>query len=67
MWVETKTNDDKSYYYHAMTRETTWTRPDGPNVKVMTQSEFEAFTKQQQQQQQQQINKPQPGYYKSNF
>lgn len=34
----------------------------------MTQSEFEVFTKQQQQQQQQlTVNKPQPGYYKSNF
>lgn len=69
MWVETKANDDKSYYYHAVTRETTWTKPEGPNIKVMTQGEFEAFTKQQQQQQQQQqmtANKP-PGYSERNF
>lgn len=43
LWVETKTEDGKSYFYHAVTRETTWSRPDGPNVKVMTQSEVEAM------------------------
>lgn len=48
MWVETKTNDSKSYYYHAVTRETTWSRPvEGPHVKVMTQPEFETYSKQQ--------------------
>ncbi|XP_053683234.1 transcription elongation regulator 1 [Sabethes cyaneus] len=46
LWVETKTAEGKSYYYHALTRETTWTRPDGPNIKVMTQSEVEAMNKQ---------------------
>lgn len=31
-----------------MTRETTWTRPiEGTGVKVMTQPEFEAYSKQQ--------------------
>lgn len=48
MWVETKTNDGKSYFYHAVTRETTWNRPEGPNIKILSQSEFEAYTKQQQ-------------------
>lgn len=43
LFVETKTSDGKSYFYHAVTRETTWTRPEGPNVKVMTQSEVEAM------------------------
>jgi transcription elongation regulator 1 len=47
LWVETKSGDGKSYFYHAVTRETTWTRPDGPNVKIMTQPEFEAYTRQQ--------------------
>jgi transcription elongation regulator 1 len=47
LWVETKTTDEKSYYYHAVSRETTWTKPEGPNIKVMTQPEFEAYNKQQ--------------------
>lgn len=45
--METKTADSKSYYYAASSRETTWTRPEGPNIKVMTQAEFEAYSKQQ--------------------
>lgn len=45
IWVETKAGDDRSYYYHAVTRETTWTRPDGPNVKIMTQAEVEEMAK----------------------
>lgn len=47
LWVETKTADEKSYYYHAVTRETTWTKPEGANKKVMSQPEFEAYSKQQ--------------------
>ena len=47
LWVETPTEDGKSYYYHAMTRETTWTRPEGPNIKIMTQSEVETMNKMQ--------------------
>lgn len=47
LWVETKTGDNKSYFYHAVTRQTTWDRPEGPNIKVMTQGEFEAYTRQQ--------------------
>lgn len=50
LWVETKTEEGKSYFYHAVSRETTWTRPEGPHVKIMTQSEVEAMNKQQQQQ-----------------
>lgn len=35
LWIETKTDEGKSYYYHAVTRQTTWTRPAGPNVQVI--------------------------------
>ncbi|KAH8277525.1 hypothetical protein KR026_012438, partial [Drosophila bipectinata] len=45
IWVETKADDGRSYYYHAVTRETTWTRPDGPTVKIMTQTEVEEMAK----------------------
>uniref|UniRef100_A0A1B0CG15 Putative transcription elongation regulator 1 isoform x1 rhagoletis zephyria n=1 Tax=Lutzomyia longipalpis TaxID=7200 RepID=A0A1B0CG15_LUTLO len=59
LWVETKTEEGKSYYYHAVSRETTWTRPEGPHIKIMTQAEVEALNaknpaQQQTQQMQQQ-------------
>lgn len=63
LWVETKTEDGKSYYYHAMTRETTWTRPEGPNVKIMAQNEVEAMQSAKNQQQMppaQQLQSPSP-------
>lgn len=48
LWVETKTADEKVYYYHSITRESTWTKPpEGLNIKIMTQPEFEAYSKQQ--------------------
>ncbi|XP_034485133.1 transcription elongation regulator 1 isoform X2 [Drosophila innubila] len=47
IWVETKAEDGRSYYYQAVTRETTWTRPDGPNIKIMTQVEVEELAKRQ--------------------
>lgn len=39
IWVETKTGEGKSYFYNARTRETTWTKPEGPTVKVITQEQ----------------------------
>lgn len=49
LWVETKTDEGKSYFYNAITRETTWNKPTGPQIKIMSQSEVEAMNKQQQQ------------------
>ncbi|KAH1027397.1 hypothetical protein HUJ05_000911 [Dendroctonus ponderosae] len=43
IWVETKTGEGKSYYYNARSRETTWTKPEGPNIKVITQDQVEAM------------------------
>jgi len=39
IWVETKANEGKSYFYNARTRETTWTKPEGPAVKIITQEQ----------------------------
>uniref|UniRef100_A0A336LIW6 CSON011127 protein n=1 Tax=Culicoides sonorensis TaxID=179676 RepID=A0A336LIW6_CULSO len=47
LWIETKTDEGKSYYYHAISRQTTWVRPTGPNVQVMSQMEVENMQKQQ--------------------
>nr|XP_022904284.1 transcription elongation regulator 1 [Onthophagus taurus] len=47
IWVETKTGEGKSYYYNARTRDTTWTKPDGPNVKVISQDQVEAMAQAQ--------------------
>ena len=39
IWVETKANEGKFYFYNARTRETTWTKPEGPAVKIITQEQ----------------------------
>ncbi|KAH9629688.1 hypothetical protein HF086_001501, partial [Spodoptera exigua] len=44
LWVETKSDEGKPYYYHSRTRETTWTRPqEGPTCKVISQSDMEVM------------------------
>ncbi|XP_044737437.1 transcription elongation regulator 1 [Chrysoperla carnea] len=43
IWVETKTSEGKSYFYNARTRETTWNKPEGQNVKVISQDQVEAM------------------------
>merc|ERR1719275_548338 len=45
IWVETKAEGGKSYYYNATTRATQWTKPEGEGVKILTQSEVEALQK----------------------
>lgn len=48
LWVEIRIEETgKIYYYHAITRQTTWSRPTGPNVQIMTQSEIDNMQKQQ--------------------
>ena len=37
--METKASEGKSYFYNARTRETTWTKPEGPAVKIITQEQ----------------------------
>ncbi len=41
IWVQNKTGDGKIYYYNARTRESSWTKPEGGNIKVLTQEEVE--------------------------
>ncbi|XP_045467294.1 transcription elongation regulator 1 isoform X2 [Harmonia axyridis] len=43
IWVETKTAEGKSYYYNARTRETTWNKPEGANIKIISQDQVEAM------------------------
>ncbi|KAL3276562.1 hypothetical protein HHI36_011936 [Cryptolaemus montrouzieri] len=43
VWVETKTAEGKSYFYNARTRETTWNKPEGTNIKVISQDQVEAM------------------------
>merc|ERR1719357_2045161 len=45
IWVETKADGGKSYYYNATTRATQWTLPEGPDVKILTQDEVEKLQK----------------------
>lgn len=42
IWIETKTENGKCYYYNAKTRETTWTKPE--NAKLFTQEQFQNTT-----------------------
>jgi hypothetical protein len=35
----------KVYYYNAATRATQWTKPEGPDVKILTQEEVEKLQK----------------------
>ncbi|XP_050430254.1 transcription elongation regulator 1 [Adelges cooleyi] len=43
VWIETKSGDGKPYYYNARTRETTWDKPSGPNISVISQEQVETL------------------------
>ena len=70
VWVETKTDSGKSYFYNARTRQTTWERPEEKDgVRVLSQEQVDKLTQklasnekkeseQQQQQQPDQYNMP---------
>ena len=45
IWVETAAEGGKMYYYNAATRATQWTKPEGPDVKILTQEEVEKLQK----------------------
>ena len=45
IWVETKAEGGKFYYYNAATRATQWTKPEGPDVKILNQEEVERLQK----------------------
>ena len=63
VWVETPAEGGKAYFYNAKTRETTWKKPEGDNVKILTQEEVEKLTQKlsSQEGQQQQEQPPQQG------
>ena len=43
--METAAEGGKMYYYNAATRATQWTKPEGPDVKILTQEEVEKLQK----------------------
>ncbi|XP_050536238.1 transcription elongation regulator 1 [Daktulosphaira vitifoliae] len=43
VWIETKAGDGKPYYYNARSRETTWNKPTGPNITVISQEQVETL------------------------
>lgn len=43
VWVETKADTGKIYYYHAKTRQSVWKTPVEENVQIITQNEVRTF------------------------
>ena len=72
MWVETPAEGGKAYYYNAKTCETSWKKPEGDNVKILTQEEVEKLTQkmssqEQEEQPQQQEEQPPQQQPPANF
>ena len=44
VWVETPADGGKAYYYNVRTRVTSWKRPQGNHVKILTQQEMDKLT-----------------------
>lgn len=44
VWVENKTSDGRVYYYNARSRESSWTKPAGSNVRVIAQEDLEKIS-----------------------
>ncbi|KAF5276037.1 hypothetical protein FQA39_LY00833 [Lamprigera yunnana] len=45
VWVETKMSEGNAYYYNVSTRETIWTKPEGQNIRIISQNQLEAVTR----------------------
>jgi len=39
IWAETKTDTGSVYYYNTKTRSTSWDRPEGQGIKIMSHEE----------------------------
>jgi hypothetical protein len=39
IWAETKTETGGVYYYNTKTRATSWERPEGPGIRIMSHEE----------------------------
>ena len=62
VWVETPAEGGKAYFYNVRTRETTWTRPMGPNVKILTPQEMERLRQKLIQEEEQKVLQRQPEF-----
>lgn len=61
VWVENKTADNRTYYYNARTRESSWTKPEVTvGVKVITQEDVERMARVNNQLQQAAIHASKP-------
>ncbi|RNA12121.1 Transcription elongation regulator 1 [Brachionus plicatilis] len=60
VWVENKTSDGRPYFYNARSRESSWIRPAGPNVRVVAQEDLEKISSMNSQLQQASVKESEP-------